>query len=157
MKSLSNPERLIITDSILAQCNDVKQSDNKMMNWNDIRQLADDRFIIGSHSHTHPMMASLPDESAIRDELRISAERIKKETGRVPLTISYPIGSYDERVIRLSKEQGYKYGLAVEQKFFQYPSGLMTIPRVELYQQPGWKVKMHLTGNYWNRLRRMVK
>lgn len=157
MKSLSNPARLIITDSILTQCNDVKQSTNKMMNWNDIRQLADDSFIIGSHSHTHPMLASLPDESAIRDELRISAERIRKETGRVPQTISYPIGSYDERVIRLSNEQGYKYGLAVEQKFFHYPSGLMTIPRVELYQQPGWKVKWHLTGNYWNRIRRMVK
>ena len=157
MKSLSNAERITITESVLSQCDDIKQLDNKMMNWNDNRQLHTEGFIIGSHSHTHPMLASLKDESEIKDELKISAGRILSETGNIPQTISYPIGSFDERVTRLSKEQGYKYGLAVEQKFFQYPSGMMAIPRVELYQQPWWKVKMHMTGNYWNRLRRVIK
>lgn len=157
MKSLSNAERITISESVLSQCDDIKQLDNKMMNWNDIRQLHTEGFIIGSHSHTHPMLASLKDESEIKDELKVSAGRILSETGIIPQTISYPIGSFDERVTRLSKEQGYKYGLAVEQKFFSYPSGMMTIPRVELYQQPWWKVKMHMTGNYWNRLRRVIK
>ena len=157
MKSLSNAERITITESVLSQCDDIKQLDNKMMNWNDIRQLHTEGFIIGSHSHTHPMLASLKDESEIKDELKVSAGRILSETGIIPQTISYPIGSFDERVTRLSKEQGYKYGLAVEQKFFSYPSGMMTIPRVELYQQPWWKVKMHMTGNYWNRIRRVIK
>ena len=157
MKSLSNAERITITESVLSQCDDIKQLDNKMMSWDDIRQLHTEGFIIGSHSHTHPMLASLKDESEIKDELQLSAGRILSETGIIPQTISYPIGSFDERVTRLSKEQGYKYGLAVEQKFFSYPSGMMTIPRVELYQQPWWKVKMHMTGNYWNRIGRVVK
>lgn len=157
MKSLPNTERLLVTESILLQGADVKTLNNKMMNWEDIRQLSKEGFIIGSHSHTHPLLASLEDESAITSELKISAQKILEQTGHAPQTISYPIGSFDERVTRLSKEQGYKYGLAVEQKFFQYPSGKMTIPRVELYQQPWWKVKLHLTGNYWNSLRRLVK
>ena len=157
MKSLNNTERLLVTESILQQSGDVKTLNNKMMNWEDIRQLSKEGFIIGSHSHTHPLLASLEDESAITGELKISAQKILEQTGYAPQTISYPIGSFDERVTRLSKEQGYKYGLAVKQQFFQYPTDLMTIPRVELYQQPWWKVKLHLTGNYWNRLRRLVK
>lgn len=157
MKSLSNPQRVIITNGILQQCDDVQLPADKMMNWNDIRQLGTAGFIIGSHSHTHPMLASLQQESEITGELKISAQRIKTETGKAPLTISYPIGSFDERVMRLSKEQGYKYGLAVEQKYFSYPSNSMSIPRVELYQEGWWKIKLHLTGNYWNRLRRIVK
>jgi len=157
MKSLSNAERLRITESILEQCNDVALPSGKMMNWDDINQMAGDGFIIGSHSRTHPMLASLKDETEIKEELKISAARIREKTGIVAKTISYPIGSFDERVTRLAKEQGYQYGLAVEQKFFKFPSDNMTIPRVELYEQSWPKVKMHLTGNYWNRLRRMVK
>jgi len=157
MKGLSNVERVKITESILQQCDDVTQPDNKMMNWEDIAQLANDGFIIGSHSYSHPMLASLKNESEIIDELKISADRIKEKIGIAPKAISYPIGSFDERVTRLSKEQGYKYGLAVEQKFFSFASDNMAIPRVELYQQPWWKVKLHLTGNYWNRLRRVIK
>lgn len=157
MKSLSNPQRVAITNEILEQCNDVQLPHGKMMSWGDICQLKDNGFIIGSHSHTHPMLASLQEEDEIIDELRISMQRLTEETGQKPLSISYPIGSFDERVIRLSKEQGYQYGLAVEQKYFNYPSNTMAIPRVELYQQNWWKVKLHLTGNYWNRLRRTVK
>lgn len=155
MKSLPDPLRLKITQSILEQCDDVEKPSGMMMNWDDIRQLNSEGFIIGSHSHSHPLLASLQNESEISEELRTSSRRIYQETGKTPQTISYPIGSFDERVIRLSKNEGYKYGLAVEQKYFNYSSDLMTIPRVELYQEPWWKVRLHLTGNYWNRLKRI--
>ncbi|MEK7226284.1 MAG: polysaccharide deacetylase family protein [Bacteroidota bacterium] len=118
MKKLSNPERLHIMQSILEQCNDV-ETKGAMMSWDEIRQLKQHGFIIGSHSHTHPMLASLQNESEISDELRISAKRILEETGNLPQTISYPIGSFDDRVVRLSKENGYTYGLAVEQQFYR--------------------------------------
>ena len=155
MKTLADEQRLTITNAILDQCNDVPIPENKMMNWKDIRQLKTAEFIIGSHSHTHPLLASLTDESAIARELKTSAQRILQETGDFPETISYPIGSFDERVIHESKNAGYKFGLAVEQKFFYYPSDVMTMPRVELYQESWWKVKLHLTGNYLNRLKRI--
>lgn len=153
MKSLRDYHRLEITRSILEQTDDVERPCNMMMNWDDIRQLNNEGFIIGSHSHSHPLLGSLQYESEISYELKESAHRIEDQTGKIPQTISYPIGSFDERVIRLSKKEGYKYGLAVEQKYFNYPSDPMTIPRVELYQEPWWKVKLHLAGNYWNRLK----
>jgi peptidoglycan/xylan/chitin deacetylase (PgdA/CDA1 family) len=149
LKKLSNAQRLIILDSIFQQCNDVAVPQGKMMNWQEVRQLANAGFIIGSHSHTHPMLASLQNENEIEEELRISAQKIKSELGFSPAAISYPIGSYDERVTKMAKAEGYKYGLAVEQQFYkQGRDNLYKIPRVELYQEPWWKVQLRMKGIY---------
>jgi peptidoglycan/xylan/chitin deacetylase (PgdA/CDA1 family) len=149
LKKLPNSQRLLIIQSILQQCDDVRTPDNKMMNWSDVRQLAGSGFIIGSHSHSHPMLASLQNETEIADELRISSQRIQQQLDSTPLTISYPIGSFDERVINISKQEGYKYGLAVEQQFFKPGrDDLFSIPRVELYQEPWYKVQMRINGVY---------
>jgi len=149
VKKLPNPQRLLIIQTLLDQCRDVPVPANKMMSWNDIRQLAAEGFTIGSHSHTHPLLASLQDEMEISDELRISGKRIREESGKFPLTISYPNGSFDERVVRLSAKEGYTYGQAVEQRFFSTErDDNFKIPRVELYQEPWWKVKMRISGIY---------
>jgi peptidoglycan/xylan/chitin deacetylase (PgdA/CDA1 family) len=149
LKTLPNQRRTDAVNHILHQCNDVEPVKNKMMSWQEIRQLQQQGFHIGSHSHTHPMLASIETEADIRFELKHSAERIQQETGQMAKTISYPIGSYDQRVIRIAKECGYKWGLAVEQRFFQYNENeLMAIPRVELYQEPFWKARLRINGIY---------
>ena len=148
MKKLSSAERRLIIQSILEQCDDV-EAKGKMMDWNDIRQLKNAGFHIGSHSHTHPMLGALEDEAEILEELTISSGKIEQQLGEKPVTISYPIGSFDQRVIRLSKVAGYKWGLAVEQQFYKPGKDeVMAIPRVELYQEPWWKVNMRISGLY---------
>jgi peptidoglycan/xylan/chitin deacetylase (PgdA/CDA1 family) len=149
IKKLSNRRRLEIVEEIELQLNDIIVPPNMMMNWEDIRQLKNAGFTIGSHSHTHPMLASLNDEKEIADELAISFNMIHQHLNERPETISYPIGSFDDRVIKLSGQAGYKLGLAVEQKFYRPGvNDLMAIPRVELYQEPWWKVKMRVSGLY---------
>jgi peptidoglycan/xylan/chitin deacetylase (PgdA/CDA1 family) len=155
MKTLSNQNRLEVLQSILYQCSDVPLPENKMMNWNDIRELNEHGFYVGSHSHTHPMLGRLENEEEINDELEISSNRIRQELGTAPFTISYPIGSFDERVRKLAQKNGYKYGLAVEQRFYSSErDSLFAIPRVELYQEPLWKVRMRVSGIY-TRLKRL--
>ena len=120
-----------------------------MMNWKEANQLRAAGFYIGSHSRTHPMLASLSNEAEIRDELEHSANRIESELGERPLTISYPIGSWDERVTKISELCGYKYGLAVEQRFYKPGNdNIYTIPRVELYNEPWWKARLRISGLY---------
>jgi peptidoglycan/xylan/chitin deacetylase (PgdA/CDA1 family) len=147
LKKIPNNQRVIVLNAILEQCKDVSIKKTVMMDWNDIRKLIQGGFYVGSHSHSHPLLASIETEEEIIFELETSARRIGQESGRRPVTISYPIGSYDERVVRLAKDCGYKYGLAVEQKFFQFNENLiLEIPRVELYQEPFWKVYMRISG-----------
>jgi peptidoglycan/xylan/chitin deacetylase (PgdA/CDA1 family) len=149
MKSLTNRHRLQVLNEILFQCKDVAMPDSKMMNWNDIRQLSNSGFTIGSHTHTHPMLASLTDRQEIKEELDISYQKILQEVGKTPLSISYPIGSFDERVKEIAMDSGYKFGLAVKQQFHEYNDGdLYEIPRVELYQEQWWKVIIRISGIY---------
>jgi peptidoglycan/xylan/chitin deacetylase (PgdA/CDA1 family) len=157
LKKLRDHQRRLIIGSLAAQCDDVEKPAGKMMSWDDIRQLAGEGFIIGSHSNTHPLLASLETEKDITDELRISGRRIEQETRKFPLTISYPIGSFDKRVTRIAAEEGYKYGLAVEQRFYQTEKDdRFAIPRVELYQESNWKTKMRINGIY-GRLKKILR
>jgi hypothetical protein len=49
----------------------------------------------------------------------------------------------------MAKAEGYKYGLAVEQQFYkQGRDNLYKIPRVELYQEPWWRVQLRMKGIY---------
>ena len=147
LKKVSNTRRVTVVNSILDQCADVTTKRADMMNWADINELMREGFHIGSHSKSHPLLAAIETEQEIFDELSMSAERIEQLTGKRPVTISYPIGSFDDRVIRLANESGYKYGLAVEHKFFKMKEhSVMSIPRVELYQEPIWKVYLRVNG-----------
>jgi len=149
MKKLSNPQRLDIMRSLMNQCPDTPVPENKMMNWDDIRQLKTDGFIIGSHSHTHPCLSALHDVSEIKEELRISGDKIQRETGKFPETISYPMNNFDDRVTRLAKETGYKYGLAVGERFYKPgKDNNYRIPRSELHEEPWWKIKIRINGMY---------
>lgn len=149
LKKLPNQHRILITETCLQQCSDIHVPSNKMMSWKNICEMRDGGFIIGSHSHTHPLLASIENETEISSELNISAKIIEEKTGCRPITISYPVGSVDERVMKLSKEAGYQYGLAVDQKF--YRPGIdsnFRIPRVELYQESRIKQKLRISGIY---------
>jgi len=149
MKKLSNSRRLLILQSLSDQCTDVQPPEKKMMNWDDVRQLQTDGFIIGSHSHTHPCLSSLTDIAEIRNELSLSREKIRVEIGRYPQTISYPMNDFDERVVRVAKEEGYTYGLAVGERFYTVGKyDIYTIPRSELHQEPWWKVQSRINGLY---------
>jgi peptidoglycan/xylan/chitin deacetylase (PgdA/CDA1 family) len=149
LKSLSNDHRLVVMDEIKKQLNDVEFPKELMMNWNNVRQLHSAGFYIGSHSHTHPMLASMAKEEEIEKELQQSAAIIKTQLGYCPISISYPIGSWDERVVRLAKKSGYQFGLAVEQtEYNTEKNDKLIIPRMELYSEPWWKTRLRISGVY---------
>jgi len=156
MKTLSNKKRKEVLQRIFAQSN-TELPGNLMMNWNEIKQLQNAGFFISSHSHTHPMLAKLETEEEIKEELVTSFKKIEKNLGIEPVTISYPMGSFDTRVMALAKEAGYRNGLAVEQKLFLAKNtDRFAIPRVELYFEPRWKMHARINGVY-NSLKRVWK
>ena len=157
MKSLPNSKRLWIMQQFSEQGKQLPLPQKMMMNWEEVKQLYNAGFYIGSHSHTHPMLASLELESEIRDELTFSAQQIEQQLGFMPLTISYPIGSWDDRVIKAASIAGYKYGLAVEQRFYDSDKdNVMAIPRTELYNEPWWKTRSRISGLH-QKIRGLVK
>lgn len=147
LKTVSNTTRKKIYEQVINSLDDVQPPQNLMMNWNEINEIKSTGTVIGSHTVSHPLLAKIENETEIENELRLSAEKIKKQTGKLPLTISYPIGSFDERVKRIAQKTGYKYGLAVEQKEYESTQhDLYSVPRIELYNEPLLKTKLRING-----------
>lgn len=70
-------------------------------------------FTIGSHTHTHASLPSLP-EDAVREELARSALELAGMTGRRPVDLAYPHGARDEACDRIALEAGYARLLTLE-------------------------------------------
>jgi peptidoglycan/xylan/chitin deacetylase (PgdA/CDA1 family) len=74
----------------------------------EIRALAAEGHVVGSHSHTHPVMTTLAD-ARITDEWRRS-KAILEDVLAAPVTVlSVPNGFYSARVGRLAAEAGYRH------------------------------------------------
>ncbi len=147
LKQVSDTARRTIFEQIIHSLNDVEAPKNLMMNWKEINEIKNAGTVIGSHTLSHPLLAKIENETEIENELSVSAKKIKENTGEFPLTISYPIGSFDERVKKIAKKTGYKFGLAVEQKSYEIAKNdLYEVPRIELYNEPLFKTKLRING-----------
>ncbi len=62
---------------------------------------------IGNHSTTHPQMTKLS-EDKIREELKITSDRVEQLTGVRPTLFRPPYGDYDNKVVAVSRAEGYE-------------------------------------------------
>jgi peptidoglycan/xylan/chitin deacetylase (PgdA/CDA1 family) len=150
LKGISHTNREIVLEKVNRDFSDVSLP-QLMMSWDDVRTLRDHGHYIGSHTVTHCMLGTMTDESLVEEELQKSAKRIEQELGYYPLTISYPVGSYNEATKRISKNVGYKIGLAVKQNIFDPRNeDLFEVSRIELYNEPWYKTKMRISNRLEN-------
>jgi peptidoglycan/xylan/chitin deacetylase (PgdA/CDA1 family) len=78
------------------------------MTGQQLRELSDCGFEIGSHSISHPMFTSdYMDKQRIRDELDQSKDWLKLVTGKTVRSFCFPNGRYDFNCVQLAKEAGY--------------------------------------------------
>jgi peptidoglycan/xylan/chitin deacetylase (PgdA/CDA1 family) len=145
LKKISHEKRQLVLNEVIKAFNDIPLP-KIMMSWEDLKSLIASGHVIGSHTVTHSMLGTMNNEEELRFELEESGNIINRKLGFFPLTISYPVGSYNNDVIRLSKMAGYKLGLAVKQQPYNpICDNLFEIPRIELYNESWWKTK--LTNN----------
>lgn len=146
LKTLDHELREIVLRKIDETYNDVGIP-SLMMNWEDLKQLQAEGHYIGSHTRTHCMLGTMQHEDKILDELITSAKRIREMTGRFPESISYPVGSFNQRTKELALRAGYSIGLAVKQNVHQpQKEDLMEVSRIELYNESWWKTWLRMTN-----------
>ena len=147
LKSIDHGNRNLVIDHVIRAFCDVEVP-KLMMNWDDLRQLHIQGHYIGSHTVTHCLLGTMNNEEVIKDELYQSAKKIEQHLGYFPLSISYPVGSFNQTTVRLSREVGYKIGLAVKQAVYD-PSrdSCFEIPRIELYNEFWWKTRLRITNH----------
>jgi peptidoglycan/xylan/chitin deacetylase (PgdA/CDA1 family) len=75
------------------------------MSWDQLGELAEAGWEVGSHTRTHPHLTRL-DDDALREELTESRATVERHFGRCP-TLAYPYGDHDERVVAAAGAAGY--------------------------------------------------
>src|SRR5262249_47570972 len=61
------------------------------LSTSELREIAAAGHTIGAHTHTHPVLTSLPKHAA-REEIRICKEELASILGRTPEDFAYPFG-----------------------------------------------------------------
>ena len=102
-----------------------------LMKWKEIKELAAEGVVFGSHSLNHkPMTALTPAE--IVEECVVSRSMLQKELG-VPVTVfAYPYGDVDPVVAHLTGGCGYTVGVSCKEGLSQFADNLMSLSRVEV-------------------------
>lgn len=103
------------------------------LDWPALSRLAAAGWEIGSHSQTHRLLSRLGDDE-LRDELEISREEITAHVGAC-LSISYPWGEIDERVVGAARHAGYQAGAGLAGRFDWHEP--LRFPRVTVAGQDG--------------------
>jgi peptidoglycan/xylan/chitin deacetylase (PgdA/CDA1 family) len=113
------------------------------LTWDEVREMADMGFEIGSHTVTHPDMAAVPLEQA-RRELIESKRTIETQLARPVRWFAYPFGGREhcrEDRLSLVTEVGYE-GCVSAYGGFVYPDQKsLILPRVAA---PDFKTLLHL-------------
>jgi peptidoglycan/xylan/chitin deacetylase (PgdA/CDA1 family) len=102
---LDAPERPLKWDGIEQWHGGEHEQELLPMSWDQLGELGEAGWEIGSHTRTHPHLTRL-DDDALRDELVRSREEVEGHLGRCA-TLAYPYGDHDERVVAAAGAAGY--------------------------------------------------
>jgi len=111
--------------------NDLFKGDtwSDVLEWECIEKSASDLVGFESHTVDHYRLANL-EYSEVIEQLKNSRDEIKAKIGKTSEFICYPVGSYDDDVIRASKECGYKAGVTTKPGLNEAGCDLFTLKRM---------------------------
>ena len=84
-----------------------------MMSAEQVREMSDAGFEIGSHSLTHPRLTDLDDDQ-LRRELVDSKHKLEDIVGKEVSSFSYPYGDLNDRVVAAAVDAGYRYAMSTK-------------------------------------------
>lgn len=104
------------------------------ISWDQLREMKNNGFEVGSHTLSHCDLTKKREGeddqtylARIKKELLVSKQIIDKELGQDTIYLAFPYGTYNQRVLRICDQAGYKIGFSVEgggNPFFADPLAL---------------------------------
>lgn len=144
LKNVPSKKRESLLTHLQSICPDIELP-KLMMSWEDLKTLKKEGHYIGSHTISHPPLGMITEIDQLVDEIRRSGEIIQSKLGYFPLSISYPVGSFNADTKRISQEAGYTFGLAVKQNIHNpNEEDNFEISRIELYNESWFKTKLRI-------------
>jgi peptidoglycan/xylan/chitin deacetylase (PgdA/CDA1 family) len=118
------------------------------LSWEELAALPEAGWEVGSHSRSHPRLSLLEDE-ALRDELAGSRRDCEERLGRACVSLAYPYGDHDARVVGAAAQAGYRYaGTLPELRDRMHAPGPLEWPRVGIYHgEPRWRWRLKMSAS----------
>lgn len=119
------------------------------MSWDDLGELVEQGWEVGSHTQTHPLLSTLSDDM-LAAELEGSLQECTDRLGRPISAIAYPYGDVDARVARCAQRAGYQAGAALAWPTLELNA--YQFPRIGVYHKDSW-TRFRLKVGRWPRSR----
>ncbi|MGW0580859.1 polysaccharide deacetylase family protein [Streptomyces sp. NPDC002920] len=130
------PATLFVSTGWIRGAHDTGGGLDTMLDWRQVRELADADVEIGGHSHTHPQLDQL-DDAALRAELVRCRDIVAGELGALPVSFAYPYGYSSRRVRTAVRAQGFTQALAVGNSLARRAQGPYALRRVTVRRDTG--------------------
>ncbi|HEX5532476.1 MAG TPA: polysaccharide deacetylase family protein [Actinomycetales bacterium] len=104
---------------------------DRMLDWSQVRELADRGHEIGAHTVTHPQLDVLPAHESAK-EIRGSKERLEDRLADPVRSFAYPHGYSTPRVRRQVVEAGFDSACSVKNVLSGRPDTLFSISRLTM-------------------------
>jgi peptidoglycan/xylan/chitin deacetylase (PgdA/CDA1 family) len=102
------------------------------MSWAELQDLLQGGWEIGSHTGSHPRLTGI-DDAALADELGRSKAACERHLTGPCISLAYPYGDVDARVVAATARAGYRAGAALPQGRLG-PRDTLVWPRIGIYQ-----------------------
>ena len=122
----------------------------KLMNRAQIHEMALYGIEFGCHTQHH---VDLKRSNKALQETEIIGSMIDVEmnTGRKPISFSYPYGAYNDETLKAVKQAGFKYGITTIFGPDDWKEDLFRIKRIEVRPKTGMlNFIRKVSGTYWN-------
>ncbi len=113
------------------------------MSWEQLGELVESGWEIGSHTSTHPRLTTLDDPS-LKDELESSRDAVARHLEVPCTTVAYPYGDVDQRVAEAARTAGYRAGAALSSRLER--KDVLRFPRVGIYHgDHSWRFRLKMS------------
>ena len=101
---------------------------NRIMNWEQASRLLSDGMEIGSHTMSHAILTSIPEDKA-RQEIEGSKKALEDKLGVEITSLCYPGGFFDDSHENMARKAGYKSACTADMGIWR-GGNVLRIPRV---------------------------
>jgi peptidoglycan/xylan/chitin deacetylase (PgdA/CDA1 family) len=108
----------------------------RAMTWNDLGELTELGWEVGSHTRDHPHLTSLAADELV-EQIEGSVADCVRYLGRPAKTISYPYGDVDRRVAEVAQRCGLTAGAKLGRRL--EPLGPMRHPTIGIYHTDSFR------------------
>lgn len=103
------------------------------MDWEEINDARQRGIEVGNHSYAHTQFLNIENDDERKttfvNDLHLAHESFMARMGFVPDLYSYPFGEYDQVMMKVLEEEGYKAATAQYSGVLYHGTNLLAIPR----------------------------